>query len=65
MSDQVFRYNNKAEYLGTEVRGTPVSAKFKTWKEAERVRDLLREGEPRFYYNICHAAGVCVIEREE
>ncbi len=60
MSDQVFRYNNPDEYLDPEVRGKPVSAKFDTWEEAESVRDLLRAGEPRFYYNIHHTTSVAV-----
>jgi hypothetical protein len=57
MSDQVFRYNNPDEYLDPEVRGTPVSAKL-SLDEAVRVRDLLREGEPRYYYNIVHFTSV-------
>jgi hypothetical protein len=58
------RYNNEAEYLNPEGRGVPVSAKFDTWEEAEKVRDILREGEPRFYYNIVHTTSVAVIDRE-
>jgi hypothetical protein len=53
MSDQVFRYKDESEYLDPEVPGTPVSAKL-SWDEAVRVRDLLREGESRYYYNIVH-----------
>jgi hypothetical protein len=62
--NQVMRYEHAGEYLNSEVRGVPVSAKFNTWEEAEKVRDLLREGEPRFYYNIVHCSTVAVIDRE-
>jgi hypothetical protein len=62
MSDQVFRYDKEEDYLNSEVTGTPVSAKFKTWDEAQRVRDLLREGEPRYYYNIKHFTSVVADE---
>ncbi len=62
--NQVMRYEHAGEYLTPEVRGVPVSAKFNTWEEAEKVRDLLRQGESRFYYNIVHCATVAVIDRE-
>jgi hypothetical protein len=61
----VRRYNNEEDYLDTFIVGTPVSATFKTWDEAERVRDLLREGESRYYYNITHTASCAVITKGE
>ncbi len=54
MPDVVRRYNSVEEYLDPTIVGTPVSAAMKTWEDAQRVRDLLREGEPRYYYNITH-----------
>lgn len=51
----VRRYNWPEEYLDPTVTGTPVSVDM-TWEDAQRVRDLLREGEPRYYYNITHTA---------
>ena len=65
MSDQVFRYDSMEEYLDPDISGTPVSAEFDTWDKAEMVRDLLRKGENRFYYNIQHTTAVAVIEGEE
>ena len=65
MSDVVRRYNSIEEYLDPTVVGTPVSADMKTWEDAQRVRDLLREGEPRYYYNITHNTGCSVITREK
>ena len=50
----VRRYNWPEEYLDPTVTGTPVSIDMKTWEDAQRVRDLLREGTPRYYYNITH-----------
>lgn len=64
MSDQVFRYDSMGEYLDPDITGTPVSAEFDTWEQAETVRDTLRQGEPRFYYNIQHTTAVAVIEVE-
>ena len=61
----VRRYNTPEDYLDTHIVGTPVSADMKTWEEAERVRDLLREGEPRYYYNITHTTSCAVISRGE
>ena len=55
MPDVVRRYNSVEEYLDPTITGTPVSASLKTFEDAQRVRDLLREGEPRYYYNIAHA----------
>ena len=63
MPHVVRRYDNKEDYLDTLVVGTPVSASFKTWDEAERVRDLLREGESRYYYNITHSTSCATISR--
>ncbi len=53
------------EYLDPDISGTPVSAEFDTWEQAETVRDILREGENRFYYNIQHTTAVAVIESPE
>jgi hypothetical protein len=44
--------------------GVPVSAKFDTPKEAERLRALLMQGEPGYYYDIKHLTSVAVIDRE-
>ena len=55
MPHVVRRYDWPEEYLDPTVTGTPVSIDMKTWEDAQRVRDLLREGEPRYYYNITHA----------
>ena len=65
MPHLVRRYESEADYLDTFIVGTPVSATFDTWDEAERVRDLLREGEPRYYYNITHSTACAVISRGE
>jgi len=44
--------------------GIPVSAEFKNIEEAERMRFLLMEGEPGYYYDIKHRTGVAVVEGE-
>ena len=59
----VRRYNSVEEYLSSATSGTPVSADMKTWEDAQRVRDLLREGEPRYYYNITHNTGCSLREK--
>jgi hypothetical protein len=41
-----------------------VSTEFKTTEQAERMRALLMKGEPGYYYDIKHRAGVAVIDRE-
>lgn len=61
MPDVVRRYNSVEEYLDPTIVGTPVSAPMKTWEEAQRVRDLLREGESRYYYNITHTTQCAII----
>ena len=61
----VCRYTSIEEYLDPQVVGTPVSADMETWEDAQRVRDLLREGEPRYYYNITHNTSCSVITREK
>ena len=65
MPHLVRRYNSVEEYLSSTTSGTIVSADMKTWKDAQRVRDLLREGESRYYYNIIHNTGCSVITRED
>jgi hypothetical protein len=57
--------DSRALCLGKEQPdpAVPVSAKFKTIKEAERMRFLLMEGEPGYYYDIKHLTGVAVIEQ--
>ena len=65
MPHVVRRYDSSEEYLDTDHRGTPVSANMKTWEEAARVRDLLREGDPIYYYNITHTTGCAIISRGE
>ena len=60
----VCRYDSAEEYLDASTVGTPVSADMKTFEDALRVRDLLREGEPRYYYNITHTTQCMVITRE-
>ena len=42
--------------------GIPVSAEFKTIEEAERMRAILMEGEPGYYYDIKHRTGVAIID---
>ncbi len=42
--------------------GVPVSVEFNTTEAAERVRALLMQGEPGYYYDIKHRAGVAVVE---
>jgi hypothetical protein len=64
MPHVVRRYNSEEEYLDGSTVGTPVSADMKTWEDAQRVRDLLREGEERYYYNITHTTQCMVITRE-
>lgn len=62
MPHVVRRYNNPEEYLDGKTVGTPVSANMKTFEEAARVRDLLREGDPfTHYYNITHTT-TCAIK---
>jgi len=41
--------------------GTPVSAKFESKKDAERMRHLLLQGEPGYYYGIKHFTHVAII----
>ena len=65
MPHLVRRYNSIEEYLDPTVVGTLVSADMKTWEDAQRVRDLLREGDPRYYYNITHNTGYSAITREK
>ena len=65
MPHLVRRYNSIEEYLDPTVVGTLVSADMKTWEDAQRVRDLLREGDPRYYYNITHNTGYSSITREK
>ncbi len=60
----VRRYDSAEDYLDPSKVGTPVSADMKTFEDALRVRDLLREGEPRYYYNITHTTACMVITRE-
>ncbi len=60
----VRRYSSIEEYLNPTVSGTPVSADMKTWEDAESVRDFLRQGEPRYYYNITHTTGCSLIKGE-
>jgi len=57
----VRRYDSAEEYLDGTTVGTPVSADMKTFEDAQRVRDLLREGEPRYYYNITHTTKCSII----
>lgn len=64
MPDIVRRYNSLEEYLDPTITGTPVSAPMKTFEEAVRVRDLLREGESCYYYNITHTTLCAIIEGE-
>lgn len=64
MPHVVRRYDNSEDYHDPTIVGTPVSANFNTWEEAERVRNLLREGEPRYYYNITHTTQCAIITRE-
>ena len=61
MPNVVRRYNSPEEYLDPTKTGTLVSAPMKTWNEAERVRNLLREGESRYYYNITHSSMCAII----
>jgi len=63
MSNQVWRYNSKKEYLDPLLgdQGTPVSKKFDTFDEAARVRDLLAEGESRYFYGIRHYSSVAIV----
>ncbi len=62
MPHVVRRYNSKEDYLDPTKTGTPVSAPMKTFKDAVRVRHLLREGEVRYYYNITHTTECAIIE---
>jgi hypothetical protein len=61
MPHVVRRYNTAEEYLDGSTVGTPVSADMKTFEDAARVRDLLREGESRYYYNITHTTQCMII----
>ena len=60
----VRRYDSAEDYLDPSTVGTPVSASMKTWEQAKRVRNLLRGGELRYYYNITHTTSTAVIDRE-
>ncbi len=65
-------YKNKDEaqksqevvFLGTEVDpGVPVSAEYKSLRQAERMRSFLMKGDPgRYYYNIKHRTACEVVE---
>ena len=64
MPDVVRRYNSIEEYFDPTIVGTPVSADMNTWEDAQRVRDLLREGDPfNHYYNITHTTSCVIITR--
>ena len=65
MSEVVRRYNSVEEYLASTTLGTVVSADMKTWEDAQRVRDCLRKGESRYYYNITHNTSCSLITRED
>ncbi len=45
--------------------GVPVSVEFKDLSEAERMRALLMQGEPGYYYDIKHRTQIAVIDREK
>jgi hypothetical protein len=64
MSNQVYRYYTPEEYLDPNKQGTPVSPKLKTWEEAEKIRNVLREGDPSYYYNIVHFSGISEVIRK-
>ena len=65
MSEVVRRYNSVEEYLASTASGTIVSADMETWEDAQRVRDCLRQGESRYYYNITHNTGCSLITGEK
>jgi hypothetical protein len=68
---ETLRYENKAEAQKSQERvfidtgvspGVPVSAEFKSRRQAERMRRLLRQGEPGYYYDILHRTAVEVVD---
>jgi len=66
MSDQVFRYNNKDDYMDPYVSGIAVSKKFATLEEADRFQALMRKGDcGRYYYGICHRTQCAVFNVED
>ena len=65
MSDQVFRYNNKEDYMDPYVPGIAVSKPFATLKEAERFQALMRKGDTINYYGVRHLTKCMVINFKE
>jgi hypothetical protein len=68
---ETLRYKNRAEaQMSQETvfisigdgRGIPVSAEFKSRRQAERMRRLLMLGEPGYYYDILHRAATEVVD---
>lgn len=67
MFENAEAYRANREHISANIQpdpGTPVSAKFETKAEAEKMRHLLLHGEPGYYYGIKHFTRVCVIEGE-
>lgn len=64
MSHQVFRYNNKDEYLDVKgtYQGKAVSKKFDGFDEAAKMRDILAEGDSGYFYGIKHYSRVVVVD---
>ena len=62
MSTQVFKYDSAEDYLDPFKQGVPASDKFATEVEAEKVRNLLREENPQYYYNLHHSTRCTVID---
>ncbi len=70
---ETLRYENRYEatksgetvFLGTKVDpGVPASREFNSRRGAERMRRLLMQGEPGYYYDIKHRTVVEVVESE-
>ena len=59
----VRKYARPEEYLEGP-RGEAMG-EFKTWEEAEVLRNRLRSTDPEHYYNITHTTKVAVITVEE
>jgi hypothetical protein len=68
---ETLRYENRAEatksqelvFLATQPDpGVPVSAEFKSRRQAERMRSLLMKGEPGYYYDIKHKTECATVE---
>jgi len=68
MFEDADAYHSNREYVNANMKpdpGLPVSAEFETKAEAEKMRALLLQGEPGYYYGISHRTRVAIITRNK